>query len=75
MVTPSHASPRTGASPTGDIDTGEVRVPLELFALDSSLGHVDLVLSRPETERLHAALSYQMLRTDNSGRRLLPEAV
>lgn len=58
-----HASPRPNAAPTGDTDTGEIRVPLEIFSVDRSQGPVDLVLSRTEAEHLHAHLSY-LLRQD-----------
>jgi hypothetical protein len=58
-----HASPRPNASPTGDTNTGEIRVPLELWSLDRSLGNADLVLSRVEAEHLYAHLSY-LLRQD-----------
>ncbi|MGW0774557.1 hypothetical protein ACWD01_13100 [Streptomyces sp. NPDC002835] len=42
------------------MDTGEIRVPLEIFSLDRSQGDVDLVLSRLEAEHLHAHLSRLM---------------
>ena len=63
-ATPWHASPRANAAPTGDVDTGEIRVPLELFHVDSSQGDVDLVLSRGEAEDMHAHLSRLLTRTD-----------
>lgn len=57
MATPSHASPSAGTAPRHDPDTGEVRVPLDLWKVDTLIGATDLVLSRRETEQLHAALS------------------
>ncbi|TLQ46782.1 hypothetical protein [Streptomyces marianii] len=68
MLTPSHASPRLGAAPTGDDSTGEIRVPLQLFALDRPVGAVDLVLSRVEAEHLHAALTRRMNSADRGAR-------
>jgi hypothetical protein len=50
--TPWHASPRRGASPRCDEATGEIRIPLALFAIDQHQGDVDLVLSRLEGEAL-----------------------
>ncbi|MCZ7461179.1 hypothetical protein [Streptomyces sp. WMMC940] len=75
MLTPSHASPRPGVAPTGDPSTGEIRVPLELFALDHSVGTVDLVLSRVEAEHLHAALTRQMNRAERTLGYVTPQAV
>ncbi|NUK22083.1 hypothetical protein [Streptomyces lunaelactis] len=67
-ATPWHASPRPNAATTGDVDTGEIRVPLELFSVDRSQGDVDLVLSRTEAEALSARLSYHLNRTRPCGR-------
>jgi hypothetical protein len=47
-----HASPRRDAMATSDADTGEVRVPLFLYALDRHQGDVVLVLSRKEADQL-----------------------
>lgn len=63
MATPWHASPRPDAPPTGDLDTGEIRIPLALFHVDKPQGDVDLVLSRAEAEQLHAKLSHLLNRT------------
>ncbi|MCH0539877.1 hypothetical protein I3F58_09935 [Streptomyces sp. MUM 203J] len=57
MATPSHASAATGAPTRYDPDTGEVRVPIDLWKVDTLVGSTDLVLSRAEAERLHADLS------------------
>lgn len=57
MAAPWHASLRTDAQPTCDTDTGEVRVPVELWEIDRSQGHGDLVLSRAEAEALYATLT------------------
>jgi hypothetical protein len=51
-----HASPRPGGSPTSDLGTGEIRVPLALYDLDAHRGDVPLVLSRSEAALLHASL-------------------
>ncbi|MGW4561407.1 hypothetical protein ACWEN3_03025 [Streptomyces sp. NPDC004561] len=50
--TPWHASPRRGAAPYSDSETGEVRIPLSLFCVDAHLRDADLVLARPEGEQL-----------------------
>lgn len=63
-----HASPRSTAPTTGDVDTGEIRVPLELFSVDRSQGEIELVLSRSEAEALSAKLSYHLNRTRPCGR-------
>ncbi|SCK37149.1 hypothetical protein H181DRAFT_03138 [Streptomyces sp. WMMB 714] len=52
-----HASPQDGAAVTRDKVTGEIRIPLSLFSIDTHQGDVPLVLSRVEGELLHAALS------------------
>ena len=51
-----HASTRRGEPPTVDHVTGEVRVPLALYALDEHQGDADLVLSRVEVQQLLDAL-------------------
>ncbi|MDQ0949347.1 hypothetical protein QFZ24_003270 [Streptomyces phaeochromogenes] len=51
-----HASPRRNVPPTTDLGTGEIRVPLALFAIDEHRGDIDLVLSRTEGESLAASL-------------------
>lgn len=63
MAAPWHASPRPNAAPAGDTNTGEIRVPLELWCVDRPQGPADLVLSRVEAERLHDHLTY-LLRQD-----------
>ncbi|MDH2392070.1 hypothetical protein QCN29_25465 [Streptomyces sp. HNM0663] len=57
MATTWHASPRPGAPPMGDADTGEIRVPLDLWCVDRPQGQADLVLSRVEAEHVYAHLS------------------
>jgi hypothetical protein len=57
MAVPSHASPHPDRPPVGDATTGEVRIPLELWAVDRPEGAADLVLSRTEAEVLHAQLA------------------
>ncbi|WP_267245594.1 hypothetical protein [Streptomyces sp. PR69] len=57
MATPWHASRRPDMSPTGDADTGEIRVPLDLWCVDRPQGQADLVLTRIEAEHLYAHLS------------------
>ncbi|GGT53334.1 hypothetical protein [Streptomyces purpureus] len=57
MARPWHASLRPDAPSTGDSETGEVRVPLELWTVDRSQGHCDLVLSRAEAKALQACLT------------------
>ncbi|MET7514086.1 hypothetical protein ABZS88_11505 [Streptomyces sp. NPDC005480] len=51
-----HASTRRGEPPTVDHVTGEVRVPLALYALDDHQGDAELVLSRADAQRLLDAL-------------------
>ncbi|MFE0270797.1 hypothetical protein ACFWZY_01455 [Streptomyces sp. NPDC058992] len=65
MQTPSHASLCPGTPVTCDRDTGEVRVPLQLFALDRPVGTIELVLPRLEAEQLHAGMTFQMARADS----------
>lgn len=60
MATPSHASPAAGAATRHDPNTGEVRVPIDLWKVDTLVGATDLVLSRAEAERLHADLSRRL---------------
>jgi hypothetical protein len=57
MAAPWHVSLRPDTPPTSDTDTGEVRVPVELWTIDRSEGHGSLVLSRAEAEQLRARLS------------------
>ncbi|MEY9944866.1 hypothetical protein [Kitasatospora sp. GAS1066B] len=40
-----------------DPTSGETRIPLRLYAIDEPQGDTDLVLSRAETEQLHARLA------------------
>lgn len=51
-----HASLRRGYAPACDSTTGEVRVPLTLYALDVPEDFPDLVLSRAEATALFAHL-------------------
>lgn len=51
-----HASLRRGSTPACDGRTGEVRVPLTLYALDEPQDYPDLVMSRSEAEALFAHL-------------------
>ncbi|MFF5655181.1 hypothetical protein [[Kitasatospora] papulosa] len=50
LPTPWHASPRQAAAPYSDSATGEIRIPLSLFCVDTHLRDVDLVLTRAEGE-------------------------
>ncbi|HZF92091.1 hypothetical protein [Streptomyces sp.] len=52
-----HASTRRGEPLTTVHVTGEVRVPLALYAVDERRGDVDLVLSRTEAHRLFTQLA------------------
>ncbi|MEU3297573.1 hypothetical protein ABZ722_35275 [Streptomyces longwoodensis] len=56
-----HASPRRGAAPYSDRQTGEVRVPLTLFAVDEPVSDIELVMTRAEgeahLEQVRAALA------------------
>lgn len=51
-----HASLRQGSAPACDSNTGEVRVPLTLYALDVPQEYPELVLSRAEATGLFAQL-------------------
>lgn len=51
-----HASTRRGEPPAVDHVTGEVRVPLALYALDEHQGDAELVLSRADAQQLLDAL-------------------
>ncbi|MFI2184829.1 hypothetical protein [Streptomyces sioyaensis] len=51
-----HASTRRGEPPSVDGVTGEIRVPLALYAVDEQRGSVDLVLSHAEAASLFASL-------------------
>lgn len=51
-----HASTRRGEPPTVDHVTGEVRVPLALYALDEHQDDAELVLSRADVQPLLDAL-------------------
>lgn len=53
---PLHASARRSESPTVDHITGEVRIPLALYAVDVHQRDVELVLSRAEAQPLLDAL-------------------
>ncbi|MEU3256095.1 hypothetical protein [Streptomyces sp. NPDC006997] len=52
-----HASVRRHEPPTAVPATGEVRVPLALYAVDDLRGTADLVMSRAETRRLFTQLA------------------
>ncbi|MEU3510820.1 hypothetical protein ABZ733_23565 [Streptomyces longwoodensis] len=47
---PWHASPRPDAAPYSDRQTGEVRVPTSLYAVDERLRDIELVMTRAEGE-------------------------
>ncbi|MGW6142184.1 hypothetical protein [Streptomyces sp. NPDC055140] len=53
---PLHASIRRGEPPTTDPVTGEVRIPLALYAVDIHQGDTELVLSRTEAQPVLDAL-------------------
>jgi hypothetical protein len=52
-----HASLRRGFPASRQPQTGEIRVPMALYALDERRGDIELVLSRIEAENLYAAMS------------------
>lgn len=52
-----HASVRRDEPLRTQQTTGEVRVPLALYALDENRGDLDLVLSRAEGQRLFTQLA------------------
>lgn len=47
-----HASTRRDEPLSTDAVTGEVRVPIALYEVDEHRGDADLVLSRPDVQRL-----------------------
>lgn len=51
-----HASLRRDEPPVRDFSTGEIRIPLALYALDTRHCDADLVMSRREAEGLFAHL-------------------
>lgn len=53
----SHASQQRTGLPTTDPTTGEVRIPIDLFAVDELQTSVPLVLSRSEAEQLRDRLT------------------
>ncbi|MGI3198457.1 hypothetical protein ACRJ4B_15870 [Streptomyces sp. GTA36] len=57
MLTRLHASIRAWKGLTTDRTTGEVRVPLDLYAVDEPQGGVELVLSRADGQRLFTQLA------------------
>lgn len=65
-VTSWHASPQRAASPVSDPSTGEVRVPVSLYAIDELQAEVPLVLSRAEAEALRAKLADLLARPAGS---------
>lgn len=52
-----HASIRRDEPLAVDVVTGEVRIPLALYAVDEHQGDTELVLSRAEAQPLLAALA------------------
>ncbi|WP_171110649.1 MULTISPECIES: hypothetical protein [unclassified Streptomyces] len=52
-----HASVRRHEPITTVKVTGEVRVPVALYAVDELRGHADLVLARAEAQRLFTQLA------------------
>ncbi|WP_327704561.1 hypothetical protein OG530_25255 [Streptomyces decoyicus] len=52
-----HASTRRDEPPSIDSVTGEIRVPLALYAVDEHRGSVDLVLSHADGASLLASLA------------------
>ncbi|KMS77716.1 hypothetical protein ACH49_19720 [Streptomyces leeuwenhoekii] len=52
-----HASIRRGEPLAAVPSTGEVRVPLALYAVDELRGTLDLVLARSEAQRLFTQLA------------------
>lgn len=57
LPTRLHASVRRDEPLKTQPDTGEVRVPLALYAVDENRGDVDLVLSRAEGQTLFTRLA------------------
>ena len=70
-----HASLRRGSQPACDARTGEVRVPLTLYALDEAQGYPDLVLSRSEAEALFAHLRVALVPIPEQPAAARPEVV
>lgn len=70
-----HASTRRDELPTIDSVTGEIRVPLALYAVDEHRGSVDLVLSRADGESLLASLVEALGSSTHVSRPLRPEVV
>lgn len=57
LSTRLHASVRRDEPLRTQQDTGEVRVPLALYALDENRGDIDLVMSRTEGQTLFTRLA------------------
>lgn len=63
MDSPSHASPAAGTALSNDPDTGEVRLPVDLWDIDTLIGTTTLVLSQAEARQLLERLARVMDRT------------
>lgn len=59
MPTPQqwHASLRRAVPASREHGTGEIRILLALFNVDEHQADIELILSRVESEQMHAALS------------------
>lgn len=60
-----HASMRRDEPLTTDAVTGEARLPIALYEVDDHRGDTDLVLSRPEAQRLLEQLAAALLPAHN----------
>ncbi|MFI9260374.1 hypothetical protein ACIGT4_22155 [Streptomyces sioyaensis] len=68
-----HASTRRGEPPSVDGVTGEIRIPLALYAVDEYRGSVDLVLSRADGASLLASLVEALGTSAHASRPQRPE--
>ncbi|GHA05688.1 hypothetical protein ACFOOM_14275 [Streptomyces echinoruber] len=69
-----HTSLRPGETPVCDRSTGEIRVPIALYDLDTHQGDTSLVMSRREAEALFASLRAALVPVPEQ-RTMRPEAV
>jgi hypothetical protein len=53
-----------GESARRDAATGEIRIPLAVYAVEGRLGDLEFVLSRPEAESLHTWLARALAARD-----------
>lgn len=57
-----------GETARRDAATGEVRIPLAVYAVEGRMGDVEVVLSRPEAEALHYWLTQALAGRDLANR-------